>query len=187
MRFVLKDLNDWLQLLASVGVIVGLALVAYELRQQHNLARAEMGSDMFSAFQSWNQSAQSESILGVTVKAAVSPDELTSEEHLLLDMYYWNTVIVFPIREAYMQRRGVFGNEMTEDDLQNVAQIAGSIIFATPYGKAWYEVNRSEMYPHIRSVLDDVRSNWTGRSALDKVVLIENKLSELDTAPTPSN
>jgi hypothetical protein len=186
-RFDLKGLNDWLQLVASVGVILGLGLVAYELRQQHNLARAEMGSDMFSAFQSWNQSAQSESILRVTVKAADRPDELTSEEHLLLDMYYWNTVIVFPIREAYMQRRGVFGNEMTEDDLANMAQIAGSIILATPYGEAWYEVNRSEMYPHIRSVLDVVRSDRTERSALDKIVLIENKLSGSDTAPTPSN
>ena len=187
MRVELKGLNDWLQLLASVGVIVGLALVAYELRQQHNLARAEMGSDMFSAFQSWNQSAQSESVHRATVKAADRPDELTSEEHLLLDMYYWNTVIVFPIREAYMQRRGVFANELTEDDLQDVAQIAGSIIFATPYGEAWYEVNRSEMYPQIRSVLDVAWSNGTGRSALDKIVLIENKLSEADTAPTPTN
>ena len=41
----IKKLNDWLTLLANVGVIAGILFLGYELRQNNELMRAEARAD----------------------------------------------------------------------------------------------------------------------------------------------
>lgn len=45
----LAHLNSWLGIAANVGVVVGLVLVAVQIRQNSNLTRAQVANDWFLA------------------------------------------------------------------------------------------------------------------------------------------
>ena len=47
-----SELNDWLQVVASIGVLIGLLLVFVEIRQTNEIARAEA---RVSALTAWEE------------------------------------------------------------------------------------------------------------------------------------
>lgn len=149
-----EKLNDWLQLAAAVGVLAGLLLVAYELRQQHELARAEMGSETFAARQELLSSLRDVATARAYAKAYESPASLTIEEHLILDSLCSETVTVTVGRHDHMIARGVF-----DPNLDRPARTAGRILFSSDYGRQWWNVRRDGVGPRVRDALDAVAAD----------------------------
>lgn len=169
-----EKLNDWLQLAAAAGVLAGLLLVAYELRQQHELARAEMGPETFAAQQELLNSLRDVETARVYVKAFESPESLTLEEQVILDALYAETVTVTLARHNYMLARGVFEGGMTMP-----ASVAGRILFSSNYGRQWWLARRAGFVPQVRDALDaiaveDVESWFINHAALVKEGAIHN-------------
>ena len=79
----LDKLNSWLALLANAGVVVGLLLLAYELRQAQHFAETQAAVQRFDQMQlAQTELAMSESLGRIRVKAksdgvhALTPEEL---------------------------------------------------------------------------------------------------------------
>jgi len=84
-----SKLNNYLQVLASVGVLIGLFVVAYELRQNTSIAAAEHSRELHLA---WIDIASFESesnIVEVVIKSVEHPDSLTAE-----DLYKLNSWLI---------------------------------------------------------------------------------------------
>lgn len=145
------NLNDRLQLLATFGVILGLIFVATEIRQQHEIARAQLASDSYQSLEEFNRSAQDQTISRLLILAETSPESMTPEEQLILSAYYFEVISVFPDRHQWFEERGFF-----EVDPAQMAILAGSIIFASEYGRAWWQVYRGNFLPGVQALMDAV-------------------------------
>ena len=143
-------LNDWLQIVAAVGVVAGLVLVAYELRQQQDLAYAQLVSDMYNAQQALNKSLQEAGVAQAYAKSTTAPESLTLDEQLVLNGLFHETVQVLVNRQEYMVRIGLF-----RDDPAFGASIAGQVLFANAYGRAWWEEIRLDYEPVTRELMDE--------------------------------
>lgn len=127
----IKTLSHWAQHAAAVGVIAGLALVAWELRQNQNLARAELNSESMTARDNFAIARQQEPLARAIAKAKEAPLELTGAERIMLDGYY-NQAFGQIFREFVLIQRGVY-----EDNLDGYMRIFATNVLETAYGQVW--------------------------------------------------
>lgn len=82
-----EKLNSWLTLGANVGVLIGLILLVFELRQNSDLMRAQMSQSRSETSRSGLQAAyNSEYIPAVMIKVR-NQEGLTSEEDFRYRLY----------------------------------------------------------------------------------------------------
>jgi hypothetical protein len=167
----LDKLNDWLQVLAAVGVIAGLVLVAYELRQEHELVRAQLGGESVRAFEDINRSVQDETTSRAIARACESPLDMSTQDHVILDGFFNEVIVGVLAREVYMQERGMF-----EDDLQQYAAWVAEFIFVCEYGRAWYVENRDEIVPEHLPLLDRELDRYLEYDLMLRIKSIEERL-----------
>lgn len=121
----LNELNDWLLLVANVGVLIGLGLLVYEIRQNSDLVRAEI--QMIRAEGKADRQidlANNGVLQGISAKLedAGFPDDpeainvLTTEERLRMRVMY---VAIFEVTAAwYFQCQNDLLAEETCDTVQ---------------------------------------------------------------------
>jgi len=130
-----SKLNDLLQILASCGVLVGLFVVAYELKQNTTIAAAEQSRETFTV---WTDVAaiNVETDIGmVVIKSVDQPDNLTAEE-------------LFRLNAWYVMILSIYASNERADDL-GVSAVTTIIdepyanyLFASRYSRHWFERNK---------------------------------------------
>jgi cytochrome c-type biogenesis protein CcmE len=143
-----KAISDWIQILATIGVIVGLVLVAFELRQNANLARADMNSQMLVHQQSLFGAFRDRDFAMVFTKSLERPDALSAEDAIMMNGYYRDLVATL-IREWQMIARGVF-----EDDSMFIAMSVVRSGLGTEYGQERWAQNKHGFGPSLRHQID---------------------------------
>lgn len=88
MRFSMDRLADWAQALAAFGVLVGLILVAYELRQTQLLLELEARSQTYNNQFETRRVYLGENPSAVMAKACSDPQSLTLEDALILQQAF---------------------------------------------------------------------------------------------------
>ena len=83
---------DGLQFFASLGVLAGLILVAYEIRQNNDLAQADAVRAMLVGWQQIAISEYETDIVSIYIKSIEDPENLTPAE--IGKMSAWLTVVV---------------------------------------------------------------------------------------------
>jgi hypothetical protein len=131
-----SKVNDWLQIIASLGVLAGLILVAFELKQNTAVAEAEHSR---VTYLTWLDIAaiEMEGDLGrVVIKSYEEPDELTGE-----DLYSLNAWLI-SIMSLY-----AYGSDAMELDISIQFSVIDEdyarYLFGTRYARHWFERNRS--------------------------------------------
>ena len=142
--------SEWLQVVAAIGVIVGLLLVAYELRQEQELARAQLGSETMAGFQDVAQALRDRDTVSIYTKAITDPESLTFEEQIILDGLFTEVVYTYLVRQNYLFLRGVF--DVTPERFRN---IAGDLILSNEYGRSWWAEHRSRFSSEVGELLDE--------------------------------
>jgi len=132
-----EAVSDWIQILATIGVIAGLIMVAFELRQNTVLARAEMNSQMLFHQQSLSASLRNQEFAIVFNKSLERPDALSGYETIMMDGYYRDLIGTL-IRERQMISRGIFA-----DDSMLIARLVVSNGLGTAYGQEWWSQNKA--------------------------------------------
>ena len=79
----------WVQISTGLAVIFGLALVVWELQQVKTLSRAQLSSDYIAMMNEVHGYVSGESLAKALAKACTQPAELTLEEALVVDNYYF--------------------------------------------------------------------------------------------------
>ena len=172
----IQKLNDWLQLIAALGVIAGLVLVVWELRQDRLLTRAELGADSVSGYVSIYAMGQQETTARVFAKAAMQPTELTVDEHVVMESFFRAVIDEVVGREVYLKQRGVFPH--TEVGFHDF--LVRNILFSTEYGRAWWAVNKDTLQQRHREGIE--RAIEVGDSPLfvDRMRALEDRLRRVD-------
>jgi hypothetical protein len=96
-------LNNWLTLLANVGVVIGLALLIYELRQSQDLAETNAAVRRYDQIQLAQVAmATSESLAAIKVKAlSDGVESLTAVE--LYRLQRWENSVRLRMRGNYTE------------------------------------------------------------------------------------
>ena len=126
-----EKLNRWLTLLANTGVVIGLALLVYELRQSQNLAETEAAVRRLDQMQmAVVEMATSELLAAIRVKAnSEGLESLTSVE--LYKLQQWELSVQLRMRSQYIEYvRGY----LDQDTAVAIVETAASLL---PY---WEEL-----------------------------------------------
>ena len=86
-RLQVSKLNEWVNVGAAISVLAGLLLVAYELRQNNELAKAETVRALWELDSELRQLDLKSDILPLLRTSVDEPSSLTDEEIDRLDTY----------------------------------------------------------------------------------------------------
>ena len=140
-----EKLNSWLALLANFGVVVGLALLVYELRETQRLAETESSVRRLNQMQEAQTAfALSDTIAALQVKAqSDGVDSLSTVE--LRRLQYWENSVRLRMRSQYIQFVRGYLDAETADGIVQAA--VGSLPYWEELG---YELGDNEFEQAIR-------------------------------------
>ncbi len=102
-----SNLNEYLQLAASIGVIIGLALVGYEIRENNRIAQNQAAIEMNSLYSDWTTILADKDMAELWVKSLQSPDELTLVDLTRLRAVYLTAWQAFETNHFLWQSGGL--------------------------------------------------------------------------------
>ena len=141
-------LNDWLQIVAAIGVIGGLLLVAYELRQNTEHAISESVRVLYAEYRTIIKSEYESDIAELLVKSIEQPKNLTDAEILKVSAYL-TALIGFYDQHHSLYELGV----LEYDGLQD---LEGEVdfILTSKLGRAWFADNRDWMQAEVARTIE---------------------------------
>ncbi len=126
-------LNRWLTLGANLGVLVGIIILAVEIRQNSSLARLQFSDDRRATWQQGELVVFGDSIAEVWEKSVLNPESLSLAETRILDAYLafqlTNSTRVFELEKAGLLEVGA-----TKQWMQNNLPF----FFDTEFAKTWW-------------------------------------------------
>lgn len=148
-------LSVWIQVATGVAVIVGLALVVFELQQTRDLARAQIVHEGYSLLLDENRAIMGETFGDVYAKACLQPAELTDGEIVQIRQYHDSGLyMIRRIRE--IRESGVF-----DYSWEQVAKSYVQLWLSSEVGRLHYRhrVEHFGLEPDIRRLAEDVLAN----------------------------
>ncbi|MEM7097589.1 MAG: hypothetical protein AAF541_04960 [Pseudomonadota bacterium] len=155
-------LNTSIQVFTLLAVVVGIALVVYELREARLMSQAQLSSEAFALHEQRYLTTAGEDLAQTLETACFNPSELTPKDAFILSDYYhaqWNSVR----RLTNMENFGfdVPANPLATATLEN--------ILSFPSGLAWYRANQSWVHERYRLVAEKIMENPNQLSCTDYV------------------
>jgi len=83
-----SQISDWIQIVASLGVLVGLLLVVVEIRESNRVATSESVGAMNQAWMDYYLVGAESRITGILKKSYEDPNNLSTEEMMRLVHWY---------------------------------------------------------------------------------------------------
>ena len=146
----LSDINHFVQTAAALGALVALLALGYEIRQSNRIALHEATSANWTNWINF-MGYKMESRISLTIaKSMKNPVELTLTEKIDLDAYLQQFTYV------YHHDYGVLGwgdEELAESILVDLQSEVGAA-FGNAFSRAWFQENRSWMFPEIADVIE---------------------------------
>lgn len=129
-----QSLSNWIQALTAVAVLIGLALVVWELQQTRDLARAQLISDNHANLFAQHTSLMGENPAAIINKACVQPEKLTGEDITVLNSYFW-IQLTTPLR---IRNIGIETDLYDPEVWRSWYQGPFLVIAGTRYGRYWW-------------------------------------------------
>ena len=111
-----NQLQIWLQLGSNVGVIIGLILVAVQIKQNSDLTSLGLIASATTQETDHLNTLLGENPIAVFAKASSNPDELTLGDKYILDVEvdWWLSMMN---RNALFERSGIWDNSWRNESL----------------------------------------------------------------------
>ena len=94
----MSKLADWVQIVSSLVLVAGLALVVYEMRQSKQLAQAQLASDSYTLAVERHLAAMGEELAQAHARACDNIESISREDSFVLLNWYLN--LVYTTRRA---------------------------------------------------------------------------------------
>lgn len=139
-KFHFKNVNlgQSISTLANVGVLAGLILVAVQISQGTDIARAQLENDYYLTDMQLELAMMGESPVDAWVKAVYSPDEITRTDAAVLDRYF-NFGVVQIRRLQQMQKLGLAEDEVLQQQIDYLRWHLGNDV-----GRRWWAQFKAE-------------------------------------------
>jgi hypothetical protein len=169
---------DGLQTFTSVSILAGLILVAYEIRQNNDLAEADAVRAMSAGWQQIYSSIYETDIASIHAKSIADPQNLTSAE--ILKMGAWLSLILNQYSLEFSMDRRNMGYDYGDVPNGTEQSLVGSFdyFFGNRFARSWYLENRFWIESGIVEIMDreyEARPIQSGASMAER---IKSRLSQ---------
>jgi len=158
-----ENLGKWLQIGSSVGIIVGLVLVAVEMRQNSQLVRMQLIQEETNSYIAGEMAIAGENFAEFFQKMLEEPENLTLSEMRVIESDYWGHTMYRWLGAYKLYEEGLYEAEAWQSMVDNDALF----MFGNPFGRAWWDAARTgasipkEMIEYIDAALTDVSLDAT--------------------------
>ncbi len=125
--------KSWVTLLANVGLLAGMVLVAYEINQNSQLARSALVNEGNVASNQFWANLMSENPTDVIAMAVECPEAMTYSDFMAMDAFLFTGMNIL-YRDYALAQEGIF----TEEDWQESVEAYASWYLANSFGRVWW-------------------------------------------------
>jgi len=143
-----NELSDWLQVMASVGVIVGLILVVLEVRESGRVATEQAITAMSGGYSSFLSRLDNPANRELLVRAMEESAEFSPEESLQLISLYLDLVNAAEADFIIGESRGLSADVSVNDALPT------TIWFSNRHGRVFWAGARDIYTPEFSVLID---------------------------------
>jgi hypothetical protein len=144
------EVGQILSILANVGVLAGLILVAIQINQGSRVAKAQLENDYFLADMQLELAMMGDAPIASWIKAVYAPDEITQHDVAVLDRYF-NFGVVQIRRMRQMQQLGLADERVLTQHLSYLKWHLGNEV-----GRRWLaQYKAADPDDEIWSLVDD--------------------------------
>ena len=126
--------NRWLNVTANLGVLAGLILVIFELRQNQELMKVNLTNDYYSSYAQAEMIFAGENLPAAWEKSLVDPKNLSLKEMRILEAHTYSPITrwinLYRLYEAGILEKTFWQSQVNLD---------ASYYLGTPYGRAYWE------------------------------------------------
>ena len=126
--------NRWLNVTANLGVLAGLILVIFEMRQNQELMKVNLTNDYYSSYAQAEMIFAGENLPAVWEKSLLDPKNLSLKEMRILE-----AVTYSPITRWINLYRLYEAGILEKTFWQSQVNVDASYYLGTPYGRAYWE------------------------------------------------
>ena len=169
--------NSWLSLIASVGILAGLVLVAIELNQNTDQLRLQLVFQTTQKLFENNRDLLGENPTPTIAKSITNPEDLTYEEFLIASSFVLNQLNEWEDR-YFIHEAGLISDRDWKRHIdENIGWTLGNR-FAQAYWKISKSVFEPEFAQFVDQALTNSDENSTYREWLDSGFSGESELSD---------
>jgi hypothetical protein len=170
-----EKLSRWLTIVANIGILAGLALVAYELNQNARLARADLINDGNNIANQIYSSALGENPLEAVTRAYECPEKMNFTDFVVVDIYLFTAMNNF-YRNYQLSKEGLF----SDTDWKSNVDAYSLWFLKKGFSRVWWEEEGKTFFdPEFSDYVDtqlakeglDMHEYW--RKIQDKLGLPE--------------
>lgn len=167
-------LDRWLDVFGQLAVLIGLVVVAFELRQTSTIANGELSAQYLSNWQTIELMQTDADFAAVYAKSIERPSELTVAERFQLDGFYWAIMDQFEFSRE-MVEVGIF-----TDSLEEIWGFSAPAILGNPYGQAWWRAYRDEFADSAQArIIDAAIEGLAADTHLQRLETIDAHLRDI--------
>ncbi|MEJ2256247.1 MAG: nuclear transport factor 2 family protein [Woeseiaceae bacterium] len=149
-----EKLNNWLQVSANIGIVLGLVLVGFQLKQNSELARIQLLYEESNRAIELETEVVGERAAEVWAKSIQAPEDLTLAEIRIMEALLWS--FLEQLRGTYrLAELGLLSNE----DWRRRAESEVTFYFGDPYSRAWWKnfsAASNGLPEELHQVVDDI-------------------------------
>lgn len=132
-----------IQVSSALAILIGLALVVWELKQARDLVTAQLVSDTLITRQQSHWSLMGENPM-VVISKACSPSEHLTEDEFRIAILYYQTILLEPIRRIEIAGASAL---FDDQDWKEIATVEFSLIAQSEFGRWWWQMAKGSYLP----------------------------------------
>ena len=137
----LNKLNDWLQVIANLGIVIGIVLVLVQMNQNEDLLRANILNQYHDSYTSYEASFAGENLPAIWEKSLLEPENLSLAEMRALEAVTFVPLLRW-INLYRQSKAGILGDL----DWKEEVQMDATWYFDNTYARAWWENFANQMH-----------------------------------------
>jgi hypothetical protein len=144
-------MGNWLQIGANLGIILGLILVGFQLKQNSDLLKVQLLYEESQSFISHERQMIGENGSVVWTKSLEDPKSLTLAEIRVMDGYLYGMTEQWRASQL-LNELGILDEEWKDRLTEEAAFYLGS-----PFGRAWWEVYQGDvdLPPEMFAIIEE--------------------------------
>lgn len=143
-----KEWNEIAELIGIAAIVASLVFVGLQMRQDHVIARSELGAGSFESLASLRKDMTSPEFAAIYAKMLEQPDQLTTAEQLQVSAYL-DAAKYLIIRECYLVVRKIF------DECSVLVREYGPSFFGSQYAQSWWRLQSPRDLTFLEGWVDD--------------------------------
>ena len=160
--------QDIAEVVGIAAIVASLVFVGLQMRQDHVVARSELGARSFESLALLRQEMTGPEFAATYAKMLEQPEQLTTAEQLQVNAYL-DAAKFLIIRECYLVERGIF----TECSV--IVRQYGPYFFGNSYAQIWWERQSPENLRFLERWVDEEISGIDPEYNLKELRAIQGK------------